>query len=78
MVVFVFFKVNFKFLMIRLYFQKGSYERYIPKGILKKSWMKKHLFEVPAVAAVLFDLNWDDPQWETQKSLCIQKVQEVK
>jgi hypothetical protein len=54
--------------------QKNSYEWYIPKGILKTSWVKKHLFEVPAVAVLFFDLDFDDAQWLAKEEECIAKV----
>lgn len=59
-------------------FQRNSYEWYIPKGILKKNWMKKHLTLLPAVVVVFLDLDWDDPQWAEKRLDCTAKVQAIR
>ena len=40
---------------------RNSYEWYIPKGLLKKNWMTKHLYQLPAVVAIFVQLDWTDP-----------------
>ena len=40
---------------------RNSYEWYIPKGLLKKNWMNKHLYQLPAVVAIFVQLDWTDP-----------------
>ena len=37
--------------------KKSSYEWYVPKGILKTYWMRKHLEEVPAVVTIFYDYD---------------------
>ncbi|XP_046680192.1 trafficking protein particle complex subunit 11-like [Homalodisca vitripennis] len=58
--------------------KRNSYEWYIPKGILKRNWMKKHLKEVPAVVAIFYDLDWDDPEWPEKKIECTSRVQSIR
>ncbi|XP_071790310.1 trafficking protein particle complex subunit 11-like [Asterias amurensis] len=58
--------------------QRTSYEWYIPKGIIKGSWMKKHLQEVPALVVVFFDLDWDEPMWEERQMECATRVEVVR
>ncbi|XP_072035114.1 trafficking protein particle complex subunit 11-like [Amphiura filiformis] len=58
--------------------QRTSYEWYIPKGILKTSWMKKHLDEVPSLVVVFFDLDWDEQLWTEHKLECASKVEVVR
>ena len=61
-----------------LQFQRTSYEWYIPKGILKTNWMKKHLKEIPAVVVMFFDLDWDEPMWKERLMACATKVEIVR
>lgn len=58
--------------------QRNSYEWYIPKGILKRNWMKKHLKEIPAVVVIFYDLDWDDPDWPEKKIECTSRVQSIR
>ncbi|KAF5298216.1 hypothetical protein FQA39_LY02640 [Lamprigera yunnana] len=58
--------------------KRNSYEWYIPKGILKKNWMNKHLNEIPAVMAVFYDLDWKDLQWNEKMIECASRVQSIK
>ena len=58
--------------------QRTSYEWYIPKGILKTGWMRKHLESIPAVVVVFFDLDWDEGQWKERQMECATKVQIVR
>ena len=63
------------FLNIICLIQKSSYEWHIPKGILKTSWLQKHLFEVPSVCVLFFELNWDDLLWNQKRTECVAKVE---
>ncbi|XP_014240549.1 trafficking protein particle complex subunit 11 [Cimex lectularius] len=58
--------------------KKTSYEMHIPKGILKKSWMRKHLTLIPAVVCVFYNLEWDDPNWERKMAECESLVQSIR
>ncbi|XP_052268585.1 trafficking protein particle complex subunit 11-like isoform X2 [Dreissena polymorpha] len=58
--------------------KRQSYEWYIPKGILKSGWMKKHLTQVPAVAVMFFDLDWDDAMWKEKQMECSTRVEIVR
>lgn len=58
--------------------KRQSYEWYIPKGILKTGWMKKHLTLVPAVVVVFFDLDWDEPMWKEKQMECSTRVEIVR
>ena len=46
----------------------------MPKGILKTAWVRKHLFEVPAVAVLFFELDFDDVKWNLKEDECVAKV----
>lgn len=61
-----------------MWFQRQSYEWYIPKGILKSGWMNKHLTMVPAVVVVFFDLDWDEPLWKEKQMECATRVEIVR
>ncbi|XP_029703146.1 trafficking protein particle complex subunit 11 isoform X1 [Takifugu rubripes] len=58
--------------------KRTSYEWYIPKGILKTSWMNKHLNLVPALVVLFYELDWDDAQWKEKQSECATKVEIVR
>uniref|UniRef100_A0A6P7H0Z7 Trafficking protein particle complex subunit 11-like n=1 Tax=Diabrotica virgifera virgifera TaxID=50390 RepID=A0A6P7H0Z7_DIAVI len=58
--------------------RRTSYDWYIPKGILKKNWMNKHLYEVPAVIVIFYDLDWNDPQWSERMIECASRVQSMR
>jgi len=58
--------------------QRTSYEFYIPKGILKRHWMNKHLYRLPALVVVFYDLDWNDPQWKEKQTECASKVAVVR
>ena len=60
------------------HFQRTSYEWYIPKGILKTGWLKKHQNEVPAVVVIFFDLDWDDVMWKERQMECATRVEIVR
>lgn len=59
-------------------FQRTSYEWYIPKGILKTSWMNKHLNMVPALVVLFYELDWDEVQWKEKQLECATKVEIVR
>ncbi|WAR03659.1 TPC11-like protein [Mya arenaria] len=64
---------------VPLQFQvRQSYEWYIPKGILKSGWMKKHLGQVPAVVVVFYDLDWDEGMWKEKQMECATRVEIVR
>ncbi|TPP60347.1 UPF0636 protein C4orf41 protein [Fasciola gigantica] len=52
----------------------AAYEWFLPKGILKTGWMRKHLEEIPAVVAVFYDLDWDERQWDEKSTECAQRL----
>uniref|UniRef100_A0A1B6BYJ1 Trafficking protein particle complex subunit 11 n=1 Tax=Clastoptera arizonana TaxID=38151 RepID=A0A1B6BYJ1_9HEMI len=58
--------------------KRNTYEWYIPKGILKRNWMEKHLKELPAVVVIFYDLDWDDPDWPEKKIECKSRVQSIR
>lgn len=58
--------------------KRNLYEWYIPKGILKKNWMNKHLNEIPAAIAVFYDLDWNDSQWNKKMIECASRVQSIR
>ncbi|XP_026677122.1 trafficking protein particle complex subunit 11 [Diaphorina citri] len=58
--------------------KKPSYECYIPKGILKRNWMDKHLNHAPAVVIMFYDLDWNDPQWAEKQTECASRVKSLK
>ncbi|XP_076817428.1 trafficking protein particle complex subunit 11-like [Clavelina lepadiformis] len=58
--------------------KRSSYDWYIPKGLLKTGWLKKHLSQVPAVVVVFFELDWDDGAWREQYLACASRVQVVR
>uniref|UniRef100_A0A0X3PZ16 Trafficking protein particle complex subunit 11 domain-containing protein n=1 Tax=Schistocephalus solidus TaxID=70667 RepID=A0A0X3PZ16_SCHSO len=56
----------------------SHYEWYLPKGLIKRKWMRKHLDELPAVVAIFFDLEWDEKQWQEKLTECVQRVETVR
>ncbi|XP_065568201.1 trafficking protein particle complex subunit 11-like isoform X2 [Artemia franciscana] len=58
--------------------ERTSYEWYIPKGILKSTWLQKHVHQIPAVVVCFADLDWNDPAWPEKKAEVIEKVQQLK
>lgn len=58
--------------------KRNSYDWYIPKGILKKNWINKHLYEIPAVIVIFYDLDWNDPQWGEKMIECASRVQSMR
>ncbi|KAL5965472.1 Trafficking protein particle complex subunit 11 [Taenia solium] len=57
---------------------KPKYEWYLPKGLLKRQWMKKHLEELPAVVVVFFDLEGNDRSWTDKVKECARRVELVR
>uniref|UniRef100_A0A5K3FH57 Foie-gras_1 domain-containing protein n=1 Tax=Mesocestoides corti TaxID=53468 RepID=A0A5K3FH57_MESCO len=55
-----------------------KYEWYLPKGLLKRNWMKKHLDELPAVVVVFFDLEWNEKDWHEKVKECVGRVNIVR
>ena len=55
--------------------KRNSYEWFIPKGILKRNWMVKHLFELPAVVVVWMELDWNEPNWNEKRLELASRVQ---
>lgn len=58
--------------------KRNSYEWYIPKGILKRNWMTKHLNDIPAIIAIFYDLDWNDTQWNEKVIECASRVQSMR
>lgn len=58
--------------------KRSSYDWYIPKGILKRNWMNKHLNEIPAVIVVFYDLDWNDPHWNERMIECSSRVRSLR
>ncbi|VDK32388.1 unnamed protein product [Taenia asiatica] len=56
----------------------SQYEWYLPKGLLKRQWMKKHLEELPAVVVVFFDLEGNDRSWADKVKECARRVELVR
>jgi hypothetical protein len=48
--------------------KRNSYEWFIPKGILKRNWVFKHLNQFPAVIVVFADLDWDDQDFNEKNA----------
>ncbi|VVC31573.1 Gryzun, putative trafficking through Golgi,Foie gras liver health family 1,Tetratricopeptide-like helical [Cinara cedri] len=51
---------------------------YIPKGVLKKNWIEKHLRYDPAVVVIFYDCDWDDESWTEKISECSSRVQSIR
>ena len=66
--------IQILFLLQYFSFQRTSYEFYVPKGILKRDWMSKHLHVVPSLMVIFFDLDWDDAQWKEKETECASRV----
>lgn len=58
--------------------KRNSYDWYIPKGILKRNWMNKHLFEIPAVIVIFYELDWNEPLWNEKMIECASRVQSMR
>lgn len=50
----------------------------MPKGIFKTNWFNKHLYLVPSLVVVFFDLDWDEPNWKEKQMECATKVELVR
>lgn len=42
------------------------------------SRMSKHLFQLPSVAVIFFDCDWNSPDWADKQSACAAKVARVR
>ncbi|XP_050428738.1 trafficking protein particle complex subunit 11 [Adelges cooleyi] len=51
---------------------------YIPKGILKKNWLEKHIRYDPAVVVIFYDCDWEDESWNEKVSECSSRVQSIR
>ncbi|XP_050535236.1 trafficking protein particle complex subunit 11 isoform X2 [Daktulosphaira vitifoliae] len=51
---------------------------YIPKGILRKNWLEKHIRFDPAVVVIFYDCDWDDESWNEKISECSARVQSIR
>ncbi|KAL5108672.1 Trafficking protein particle complex subunit 11 [Taenia crassiceps] len=56
----------------------SQYEWYLPKGLLKRQWMRKHLEELPAVVVVFFDLEGNGRTWTDKVKECARRVEIVR
>ena len=54
--------------------QKLTYEGYIPEGIVPAGWLHKHLYELPAVLVVFYDLDWDEQDFEPRQTECSSRI----
>lgn len=71
----IYFKNYNWFIKLSSWSQRTSYEWYIPKGILKRKWMLKHLNQIPGVLVMFYDLEWDDPAWKSKHAECANLIQ---
>lgn len=51
---------------------------YVPKGILKRNWLEKHIRYDPAVVVIFYDCDWDDESWNEKISECSSRVQSIR
>ncbi|XP_076367367.1 trafficking protein particle complex subunit 11 gry isoform X1 [Tachypleus tridentatus] len=58
--------------------KRSSYEWHVPKGLLKSNWLHKHASEVPAVAVLFYDLDWDDLLWNEKRVDCANKLENLR
>ena len=54
--------------------QKLTYEGYIPEGIVPAGWIHKHLYDLPAVLVLFYDLDWDTQDFEQKQTECSSRV----
>ncbi|CDW56965.1 Foie-gras 1 and Ribosomal S14 domain containing p rotein [Trichuris trichiura] len=47
-------------------------------GILKTTWMQKHLQQVPAVLVLFVDLDWNHPSWAEKVTECASKIKSIR
>ncbi|CAF0724301.1 unnamed protein product [Brachionus calyciflorus] len=57
---------------------KRSLEVYVEKGILKTNWFHKHLYLIPSLVVVFFELDWDEPNWKEKQMECATKIELVR
>ncbi|KFD71951.1 hypothetical protein M514_06280 [Trichuris suis] len=50
----------------------------VDMGILKTTWMQKHLQQVPAVLVLFVDLDWNHPSWAEKVTECASKIKSIR
>ncbi|QQP52267.1 Uncharacterized protein FKW44_004369 [Caligus rogercresseyi] len=58
--------------------RRSNYDWYIPKGILKRNWMSKHLNQIPSVVVLFVQLDWKHPNWMEKILEVSSKVKSVR
>ncbi|XP_040569787.1 trafficking protein particle complex subunit 11 [Lepeophtheirus salmonis] len=58
--------------------KRTTYDWYIPKGILKRNWMSKHLNGIPSVVVLFVQLDWKHPNWSEKILEVASKVKSVR
>ena len=58
--------------------KRNTYEWFIPKGIVKRNWMEKHLWRIPAVVVIFMELDWRETRWNEKKEQCAERVQKAR
>ena len=58
--------------------KRNSYEWFIPKGILKRNWLNKHLFELPSVAVLFINLDWDEQEFKSKATKAAQDLNSIR
>ncbi|KAI7688270.1 Trafficking protein particle complex subunit 11 [Sarcoptes scabiei] len=57
---------------------RKSYERYVPNGLIKKNWLRKHLYLLPAVAALFKQIDWEEIQENHNRQAIITEINHLK
>ncbi|CAG0893181.1 unnamed protein product [Darwinula stevensoni] len=57
---------------------KANYDRYIPRGILKRGWLQKHMNLIPSVVMIFVDLDLTGPNWTQGRDTCQKAVQNIR
>jgi hypothetical protein len=45
---------------------------------VKTHWLGKHLYQVPSLVVIFFDLDWDEPNWKEKQMECATKAELVR
>jgi len=53
-------------------------EDYIPDGIIKANWVKKHKEAVPSVVVIFFNLEWQAEDWATREEECADLINGIR
>ena len=40
--------------------------------------MQKHLYSVPALVVLFYELDWDDPQFKEKQNECVSQLEKVR